>query len=733
MPNYSGIWTEQAMMQAVAAGTWSSVPGAPTIGTATSTGGTSASVAFTAPTFAGLPGVITSYTVTSSPGGITASGASSPVAITGLTEGTPYTFTVTATNASGTGTASAASNSVTPVQINYVEEVFSTWLYTGNGSTQTITNGINLSGKGGLVWVKDRTSITSNVLTDSVNGAPNSLNSDSTAALANTPSRISSLNNNGFSVGDSGATSANGDNYVSWTFREQPKFFDIVTYTGTGSVMTVPHSLGSVPGCIIVKEISAAGNNWSVYHRSLTATNRIFLNATSNASANSGYWNDTEPTSTVFTVGTIAPVNTSGNQYVAYLFAHNAGGFGLTGTDNVISCGSFTTDGSGNATVNLGYEPQWLMTKVTSTTGGWRIFDTMRGWTVGGIDALLVPNNSGAEYVAEDYGNPTATGMNITNHGGSLTWIYIAIRRGPMKVPTTGTEVYFGQTATNSSTIFTPGFPVDMMITNVRTGASNNPVGDRLRGSAPYLFTQTDGAESSFEWAKFNGNTGQMQQVYFTGAGSYMNWMFRRAPGFFDVVCYTGTGADRTVAHNLAAVPELMIVKYRNGTGFDWSVYSASLGNGSSIFLNTTGAGFANGTFWNNTTPTASVFSLGTQNRVNTNAATFVAYLFATCPGVSKVGSYTGTGAAQTINCGFTAGSRFVLIKRTDSTGDWYVWDSARGIIPSNDPYLLLNSTAAEVTGTDYVDTTSVGFEISSTAPSAINASGGTFIFLAIA
>ena len=73
------------------------------------------------------------------------------------------------------------------------------------------------------------------------------------------------------------------------------------------------------------------------------------------------------------------------------------------------------------------------------------------------------------------------------------------------------------------------------------------------------------------------------------------------------------------------------------------------------------------------------------------------------------------------------------MIKRTDSTGDWYVWDSARGIIPSNDPYLLLNSTAAEVTGTDYVDTTSVGFDITSTAPAAINANGGTFIFLAIA
>jgi hypothetical protein len=112
---------------------------------------------------------------------------------------------------------------------------------------------------------------------------------------------------------------------------------------------------------------------------------------------------------------------------------------------------------------------------------------------------------------------------------------------------------------------------------------------------------------------------------------------------------------------------------------------------------------------------------------------TYVAYLFATCAGVSKVGSYTGTGTTQTINCGFTAGARFVLIKRTDSTGDWYVWDSARGIVAGNDPYLLFNSVAAEVTNTDYIDTAATGFEISSTAPAAINANGGSFVFLAIA
>jgi hypothetical protein len=118
---------------------------------------------------------------------------------------------------------------------------------------------------------------------------------------------------------------------------------------------------------------------------------------------------------------------------------------------------------------------------------------------------------------------------------------------------------------------------------------------------------------------------------------------------------------------------------------------------------------------------------------IQTLLATYIAYLFATLAGVSKVGSYTGTGADLNVDCGFSAGARFILIKRTDSTGDWYVWDSARGIVAGNDPYLLLNSLAAEVTSTDYIDPLSSGFTVTSSAPAALNASGGTYIFLAIA
>jgi hypothetical protein len=175
-----------------------------------------------------------------------------------------------------------------------------------------------------------------------------------------------------------------------------------------------------------------------------------------------------------------------------------------------------------------------------------------------------------------------------------------------------------------------------------------------------------------------------------------------------------------------------MIVKMRSGVE-DWGVYTAATGNTGSLRLNTTGTLIVQSVVWNNTSPTASVFSVGSNSMVNANGSTYVAYLFASCPGVSKVGNYTGNGSSQTINCGFTGGARFVMIKRTDSTGDWYVWDTARGIVAGNDPHLSLNTTAAEVTSNDTIDTDSTGFVVNQVAATNVNVNAATYIFLAIA
>jgi hypothetical protein len=292
--------------------------------------------------------------------------------------------------------------------------------------------------------------------------------------------------------------------------------------------------------------------------------------------------------------------------------------------------------------------------------------------------------------------------------------------------------------ATNATgTVNTTGFPIDLQVSSIRASTGAKLWFDRLRGvstttteNATFLASTATSAEATNAFTRQWDNTGFQTQSVSSGV-SNIYWNFKRAPGFFDVVCYTGTGSARTVNHNLGVAPELMIVKSRNNA-YLWAVYSSTIGNTNYLRLNTTNASTADGgSIWNSTSPTASVFSVNDSIFVNGSGATYVAYLFASCPGVSKVGSYTGTGATQTISCGFTGGARFVLIKRTDSTGDWWVWDTARGMVSGTDPSLLLNSTAAEVNANS-IYTTTGGFQIV-TSDIAVNASGGSYIYLAIA
>jgi hypothetical protein len=626
---------------------------------------------------------------------------------------------------------------------NYIESCFSTYLYTGNGSTQTITNGIDLSGKGGLVWSKGRNNPGYNhtLMSTAYSGM---LFSDTTQGANDYPTDINSYNSNGFTLkASTNYANISGTTYASWTFRKQPKFFDVVTYTGTGSVLTVSHNLGAVPGCIIVKHTNAL-DNWAVYHRTIGNTGALQLNLTSATDTGSAYWNNTTPTSTEFTVGTNGRVNDSGGTYVAYLFAHNAGGFGTSGTDNVISCGSFTTDGGGAATVNLGYEPQWIMIKASSGVSNWTTIDNMRGFTAttgsSNNSARLFPNNANAEGV-NDTASPNATGFTTTGLTGGLTYIYIAIRR-PMKTPTTGTEVFSPVTYAGNNTVrtITAGFVTDFVIAASRTYVDSKSTYDRLRGANKIMFINQTNAEASLanQLTGFDSNIGYILGTdpygYINYApANYVNWAFRRAPGFFDVVCYTGTGANRTVNHNLTVAPEMMIVKSRSSSTFGWFVYHSSVGNTKYLQMDTNAAPVTNNEIWNNTSPTSTVFTIGTSAAVNAVNQTEVVYLFATCAGVSKVGSYTGNGSSQTINCGFTSGSRFIMIKRTDSTGDWYVWDTARGIVAGNDPHLSLNTTAAEVTTDDSIDAASSGFIVNQLAATNINVNAATYIFLAIA
>ena len=291
----------------------------------------------------------------------------------------------------------------------YVDDVFSTNLWNGNYDTTrsaiAINVGFDLDGEGGLVWTKNRNYGNHHQLYDTERNAGNVLYTSLSNGQGSN-SVFNSFNSNGFSLtaGTSGTDALNGDaadTYVAWSFRKSPGFFDCVKYTGTGSAQALNHNLGSVPGMIIVKNFTI-GSNWIAYHRSTGATKKLELNEQGGATSNSGAWNDTEPTASVFTVGANnSQTDGSGNgyEYVAYIFAHDDAQFGTDEDESIIKCGTYAgTNTGGYQDVNVGFEPQFVLIKRSNGGSNWHMIDAMRGAADNGEDqALLAANQNDYE------------------------------------------------------------------------------------------------------------------------------------------------------------------------------------------------------------------------------------------------------------------------------------------------------------------------------------------------
>jgi len=212
----------------------------------------------------------------------------------------------------------------------YVDDVFSNYVYVGNESTKTITNGLDNSTEGGLVWTKcrDGSSDMHHILFDTERGVTKDLLSSAAGGEGVSTTMVTAFNENGYTLGSSGYVNENNSDYVSWNFRKAPGFFDIVTWTGNGSSQAISHSLKSVPGCILVKNLSSS-IDWAVWHKASAesdATNTLILNTTGAESTNNTYFDDgsTPPTATQFTVHGSNRVNASGSEYIAYVFAGGA-------------------------------------------------------------------------------------------------------------------------------------------------------------------------------------------------------------------------------------------------------------------------------------------------------------------------------------------------------------------------------------------------------------------------
>lgn len=612
------------------------------------------------------------------------------------------------------------------------DDVFSTYVYTGDSTDRDIENGIDLAGEGGLVWGKCRTSgVFDHQLIDTERGVRKVLESNSTDAEA-TNGDVSAFNSDGFSL--SGAASggnnlliSNGQDFVTWTFRKAPKFFDVVTYTGDGvDGRDIPHNLGIEPGMIIVKRLES-GYSWQVYHRGTDAVapENYYLqldrpNAREVDTGN-GRWGGAAPTEQAFTVGNSPATNESGSEHIAYLFAHD------DSDESIIKCGGYSHVRGTDTEIDLGWEPQFAIDKTATISDNWYMFDVMRGWCSSGVSNRLNPNTNFTESGSSRY--LTSTGFVIPSGNDTHDGIYMAIRRPTKPASEYEPEELFAiEPASSSATppSFTSGFPVDFSIhRQPLTSTSSLWVGGRMI-QGMRLYTNTGASEGRDDGQYYDYMEGYNSSPHMT---NYPAWMWRRAPGFFDVVAYTGSsGSVQAIRHNLGVAPEMMWIKNRDSSQ-SWQVYYPTDNNQGYLFLDTNAKSSYYSYAWGYNPPNETQFEVNVDIGTNWTNAGYIAYLFASVPGISKVGSYTGNNGDQDIDCGFTNGARFVLIKRTDSVGDWMFFDTERGITASSSPILRLNETDAQATGS-YIKPHSKGF----TATSNLTSIGkAEYIFYAIA
>jgi hypothetical protein len=385
-------------------------------------------------------------------------GVSQGTAFSGLTSG-PYFFAISGRSSGGTNNVALnfgqkpfiytpptgykalnTQNLPTPTIVKGNAYMDAT-LYTGTGAALTATNSGSMQPD--LLWLKNRSLGTggNHTLFDSVRGGPSTeLYTSSTAAESAGTGALTSLNANGFTLGNGGDLvryNQNTNNYVAWQWKKgATPGFDIVTYTGSVSItsQTISHSLGVKPSMIVVKSRNLAGRNWPIYHTSIGATNVIYLNATNASSGSSGHWNNTEPTSTNFTVGTDNDVNANGGTYtyVAYLWAEVAG---------FSRFGSYTGNGSTDGPfVWCGFRPKFVLIKASSTGENWNMFDSVRS-TYNVVGNMLLPNSTNAEYT-DTYFDMLSNGIKFRNSSAptgagfntnGVTYTFAAFAENPFK------------------------------------------------------------------------------------------------------------------------------------------------------------------------------------------------------------------------------------------------------------------------------------------------------------
>ena len=297
--------------------------------------------------------------------------------------------------------------------------------YTGNGTTKTIT-GLNYEPD--LVWIKNRQTNDEHKLTDSARGVTKKIASNSNDAEDTNTNGLTAFNSDGFTVGNGSQYNSNGETYIAWSWAESVTAgFSIVTYSGATNAQTISHGLNAKPYLIVIKRRDSQGS-WAVYSEPTGATNFLRLNTVIASSDNDAYWNDTEPTNTVFTVNSNSTVNDPEGTYVAYCWAP---------VEGYSSIGSYSGGSTSSGPfVYTGFTPRWIMIKRITFEADWLIFDSQReGYNVDN-DSLMA-SQSDAEST-RDYVDILSNGFKVRrgsidiNSNGS-TYLYAAFAERPFK------------------------------------------------------------------------------------------------------------------------------------------------------------------------------------------------------------------------------------------------------------------------------------------------------------
>ena len=343
--------------------------------------------------------------------------------------------------------------------IDRPQDYFNTVLYTGNGSTQSIT-GVGFQPD--LIWVKSRSNTEPHIWTDVVRGANKNIRSNATSSEFTDANNITSFDSDGFSVGTGGAVNENTYTFASWNWKAGTSVsgdttgsgtlktytgsvnttsgFSIINFVGNGTAgHTIPHHLGVAPKMVIVKNRTSGSTSWQTYHYNLdngAGTNEIFLDGTGATNGSAGAWNNTAPSSTVITKGTGSYGNENNSNHIMYSFAEKQG---------YSKFGSYTGNGNVDSPfIYTGFKPAFFMTKEYTNSSGWKIFDNKRANGFNQITETLDASSSddirtyNADFLSN--GVKLRTSTSFINETGE-SYIYMAFAENPLVgsnfVPTT--------------------------------------------------------------------------------------------------------------------------------------------------------------------------------------------------------------------------------------------------------------------------------------------------------